>query len=138
VIALAVAAALAPTPPSETSVEAAAGIVRHYYAALAAHDYRSAYLLRRGGRSYPAFRQGYAHTARTRVTLLPPFTTEGAAGSIYAKLNVRVDARLTNGKRQGFLGSYTLRRVNDVDGSTPAQRRWHITGATLRPVPVDR
>ena len=107
--------------------------MRHYYSALGTRDYRTAYRIWSGGRSYTAFRRGYARTASTRVTLVPPFTSEGAAGSIYSEVRVRVDARLTDGTKQRFTGSYTLRRVNDVDGSTPAQRRWHIVAARLTP-----
>jgi len=92
-----------------------------------------AYRIWNGGRSYSAFRRGYARTASTQVTLVPPFTSEGAAGSIFSDIKVRVDARLTDGTKQRFKGSYTLRRVNDVDGSTPAQRRWHIVAAKLTP-----
>jgi len=103
---------------------------------LAAHRYRAAYRIWTGGQSYAAFRRGYARTAWTHVTPLPPFAAEGAAGSIYAGIRVRVDARLVDGTRQRFVGNYTLRRVNDVDGSTPAQRRWHIEGAKLKAVPA--
>lgn len=113
-------------------------VVRHYYAALAARDYRAAWRLWNGGQGYAAFRRGYARTASTRVTPLPPFTTEGAVGSVYAEIRVRVDARLIDGTRQRYVGSYTLRRVNDVDGSTPAQRRWHIEAARLKAVPTRR
>jgi hypothetical protein len=38
------------------------------------------------------------------------------------------------GEHQRFKGSYTLRRVNHVDGATAAQRRWHIESAKLAPV----
>ncbi len=67
------------------------------------------------------------------MTFLKPGDAEGGAGSIYLELPVRVDAILRSGAHQHFVGSYTLRRVNDVDGSTAAQRRWHIESATLKP-----
>ena len=41
-------------------------------------------------------------------------------------------------QRQRFVGVYTLRRVNDVDGATVAQRRWHITSAKLKAIPAGR
>ncbi len=120
-----------PTPPAEASAEAAVGVVKRYYAALGRHDYRAAHVLWPTGPAADALRRGYAHTVSTRVTPVPPFTTEGAAGSSYAEIKVTVDARLTDGTRQRFTGSYTLRRVNDVDGSTAAQRRWHIESGKL-------
>ena len=113
-------------------------VVRTYYAALARRDYRAAYALWHGSASYAAFRRGYARTAWTNVTPLPPFEAEGGAGSIYAEIKVKVDARLADGARQHFIGSYTLRRANDVDGSTAAQRHWHIVQAHLAKVPAGR
>ena len=46
---------------------------------------------------------------------------EGAAGSIYVTMPV---VFYQDAKRNP--ATVTLRRVNDVDGSTEAQRRWHI------------
>jgi hypothetical protein len=136
-IALALAA-VPPTSPRERSVEAAVQVVRNYYAAVQRHDYRAAHTIWSGNHSVTALRRGYAQTAWVKVTPLPPFTAEGGAGSMYVDINVRVDAALRNGKRQHYAGSYTLRRVNDVDGSTAAQRRWHITAARLKEVPAGR
>jgi hypothetical protein len=133
---MALVAAAAPAPAPEHSVEAAAAVVRAYYAAVERKDYRAAYRYWNGGRSLAAFRQGYAQTRWVRVETLPPYRAEGGAGSIYCEVRVRVQARLKDGTPQRFAGSYTLRRVNDVDGSTPEQRRWHIIQATLKPVPA--
>ena len=128
------ALAVAATPVAETRVEAAVAVVRAYYAAVDGHDYRAAYRLWNGRRTYAAFRAGYADTAHVRVTFVPPFTAEGGAGSIYSDVKVRVAAVTRAGLQQRFAGTYTLRRVNDVDGSTAAQRRWHIVDARLKPV----
>jgi homogentisate 1,2-dioxygenase len=52
----------------------------------------------------------------------PPFVRyEGAAGSIYVTMPVLFYA---GSKRSA--ANVILRRVNDVPGSTEAQRRWHI------------
>lgn len=50
---------------------------------------------------------------------------EGAAGSLYYEVPVWMTATTAKGpvRREGMI---TLRRVNDVDGATPAQLRWHI------------
>jgi hypothetical protein len=130
-IALAASDPVPPTPPAEASVQAAVAVVMRYYAALGRHDYRAAHALWPSGPGVAELRRGYAHTARTRVTPLPPFTADGGAGSVYAEIKVKVDAVLTNGTAQHFAGSYMLRRVNDVDGSTAAQRRWHIESGKL-------
>ena len=50
---------------------------------------------------------------------------EGAAGSIY--LSVPIDSfRLLEGTSSTRSATAVLRRVNDVPGSTEAQRHWHI------------
>jgi hypothetical protein len=125
------AAAIQPTPPAERSLDAAAMVVRRYYDAVARRDYSSAHRIWSGGRSLAAFRRGYADTAWVKVTPLLPFSSDAGAGSVYATIPVMVNARLRDGTAQHFAGSYTLRRVNDVDGSTAAQRRWRIEGARL-------
>ncbi|WP_116091923.1 hypothetical protein [Sphingomonas crusticola] len=138
-IALALAAnPVPPTPARERSVQAAVQVVRSYYAAIQRHDYRAAHAIWSGGQSLAALRRGYAETAWVKLTPIPPFEAEGGAGSVYATINVRLDAALRNGRRQHFAGNYTLRRVNDVDGSNAAQRRWHITSARLKAVPASR
>ena len=50
---------------------------------------------------------------------------EGAAGSIYLSVPVTI-AGVSNGQRVNRSATVMLRRVNDVPGSTEAQRRWHI------------
>lgn len=51
---------------------------------------------------------------------------EGAAGSIYVTMPVIFYGDLQNGQPFRRSADVTLRRVNDVPGSTEAQRRWHI------------
>jgi hypothetical protein len=128
------AGSVPPTPAAERSAEAAVAVVKRYYAAIDRHDYRTAYTLWHGRYTLAQVRAGYAGTQAVRVTPIPPFTAEGAAGSSFCEVPVRVDATLKNGRRQHFSGSFTLRRVNDVDGSTAAQRRWHIVAAHLKPI----
>ena len=53
---------------------------------------------------------------------------EGAAGSSYYTVPVTI---VDGGRR--IPGEVVLRRVNDVDGATPEQLRWHIESTTLKP-----
>ena len=53
---------------------------------------------------------------------------EGAAGSIYYTASVRI----SDGARR-ITGDVTLRRVNDVDGATPEQLRWHLDPTIREP-----
>lgn len=132
---LASAAAVAPSPtPSAGDARA---VVQRYYAAIDRHDYRTAYRAwsrggQASGQSYRQFVRGFADTRHTSVTMGTPGRPEGAAGSTYIRVPVTVRATLNNGTPQRFAGSYTLRRVNDIDGSTAEQRQWHLESASLR------
>ena len=45
-----------------------------------------------------------------------------------------VTAITKNGTGHLFRDSYVLQRVNDVPGSTPEQRRWHLYSANITQV----
>lgn len=53
---------------------------------------------------------------------------EGAAGSLFYTVPVTI----VDGTRR-IPGEVVLRRVNDVDGATAEQLRWHIESTTLKP-----
>lgn len=55
-----------------------------------------------------------------------PELPEGAAGSIYVSVPVVLYGKRGDGREFSQSGQAILRRVNDVPGSTEAQRRWHI------------
>lgn len=112
-----------------------AGVVRRYYGAIQAGDYATAYDLwssggEASGKSREDFAAGFANTGRVGVTITDSTRIEGAAGSQYATVPVRVDALLRDGRAQHFTGSYVLRR-SMVDGATAEQRRWSIYTARL-------
>ncbi len=124
--------------PAARSPEAAVATVRRYYRALAARDYATAHAqwADRGAASGPGqqgLAAGFAHIRASRLTIGPPRDMEGAAGSSFITVPVRVERELDDGTRQRFAGAYTLRRVNDVPGATPDQLRWRIWSAALRP-----
>ncbi|MEO6248117.1 MAG: hypothetical protein ABIO85_05990 [Sphingomicrobium sp.] len=60
-----------------------------------------------------------------------PFDQEGAAGSSFIHVPVRVFGKGEDGRPFNLIGTLTLRRVNDVDGSSAEQRRWHIVESAL-------
>lgn len=132
-----------PTPSLEgepssdsTTASAAADVVRAYYEAIAAHDYARAWHMwgpdgGASGQTLAAFEAGFAHTSSVVVDVGSPGPIDGAAGSRYCEVPVRVQAVTDHGVRQRFVGSYVIRRAV-VDGATPAQRRWHIDSAHLR------
>ena len=57
-----------------------------------------------------------------------PAEAEGAAGSSFYDAPVMI----ADGPRR-LAGQVVLRRVNDVDGASPEQLRWHIQSSTLAP-----
>ncbi|WP_315761307.1 hypothetical protein [Sphingomonas sp. Y38-1Y] len=134
-------ALFADDPPAEcgnpSQGELAADVVRLYYDAINSRDYPVAYAQWGGrgeasGKSYADFAAGFAGTRSVTVRATEPQDVEGGAGSLYATVPVTVDAVLADGKRQRFTGSYVIRRVNNVDGASAEQKRWHIDSAKLK------
>ncbi len=64
-----------------------------------------------------------------------PGSPEGAAGSVLITVPVQIYGRLKTGEVFHHRGDATLRRVNDVDGSTERQRQWRISGIATTPFP---
>ncbi|NIJ73140.1 MULTISPECIES: hypothetical protein [unclassified Xanthomonas] len=126
--------------PAADSPQAAADVVRRYYAAINARDYAVAWQQwgedGRPGQSYDAFKAGFAQTRAVKVTIGALGANDGAAGSVYQPVPVTVEATLADGTRQRFRGDYVLRRVNGVDGASAAQLRWRIDSARLKDVPA--
>lgn len=58
---------------------------------------------------------------------------EGAAGSIYVTMPVTFYGTKADGRPYRKARAVILRRVNDVPGSTKAQRRWHIERIDVQP-----
>lgn len=118
-----------------TSPAAAADVVRRYYEAINAGEFRRAYELwgdsgKASGQTYQEFAAGFAQTASVEAEVGTPGRVEGAAGSRFVEVPVVIRAVLKNGAHQRFHGSYTLQRVV-VEGASPAERRWHLFSAKI-------
>ena len=123
-------------PVESDSAEGAANVVRAYYRDINNRRYEYAYRLwasdgEASGKSLNTFRDGFGHTASVGVELGTPGRIEGAAGSRYVEIPVRITTVATDGGRQVFSGSYTLRR-SAVTGATVEQRAWRIHSAKIR------
>ena len=110
-------------------------VVRRYYAAINARDFRRAYELWEGRgvasrQTFEEFAAGYQNTSRVTIDFGEPGPIGAAAGSRYVSIPVTIHAVTSSGRTQRFRGSYTLRRAV-VDGATPQQRRWHIYSASI-------
>jgi len=128
------------TPPDQASPEAAAEVAREYFALLGARQYGMAWDLWAGEGSASGVMRGdfanhYTKYATYKATIGTTGQQQGAAGSSYIDFPVKVDATLKNGGVEHLAGTVTLKRVNDVPGSTDAQRHWHIATVDLKPTP---
>ena len=131
---------MGPLPPDAKGVQAAIDVVNEYYDAINARDYRKAYELWSGkgeasGQTFEEFRDGYTNTESVEVdTSGEPGNLEGAAGSQYVNIPLRLKARTRDGKVQNFWGEYTLRR-SMVDGATADHREWRFYSAEFKELP---
>lgn len=80
-----------------------------------------------------AFEEAFAKYAEIHAEIGAPGPVEGAAGSAYVEIPVRFYGKLKSGRDISSAGTATLRRVNDVPGSTEEQRRWHIYRIDVQP-----
>lgn len=76
------------------------------------------------------FNAMFADLGKTTVAI-PIGTTDGAAGSLYYTAPVVIAGYDKEGRPVRIEGEAVLRRVNDVDGATSAQLRWHFETLTL-------
>ena len=123
-------------PADSESAEGAVNVARAYYRDINERRYEHAYRLwasdgAASGKTFDAFRDGFENTASVGVELGTPGPIGAAAGSRYVEIPVRITAVATDGGRQVFSGSYTLRR-SVVDGATAEQRAWRIYSAKVR------
>ena len=123
-------------PDSNKTPAAAKKVVEAYFAALSQRHYADAYRMFPGsGMSASAFAASYVKYRTFKATVGVPGDTEGGAGSIYVEIPVVVTGTLKDDGAFRLEGPVALRRVNDVDGATPAQLRWHIFSSELKPRP---
>jgi hypothetical protein len=131
-------------PFTPTSAQGAANVVQIYYALLGEHRYEDAWKLwaqsgqnndQRSGMSADAFAASFAQYESYNANIGAPGAIEGAAGSLFVSVPVVIFARRKTGEEVHELGKATLRRVNDVPGSTPEQRQWHLFRIDTKPSP---
>jgi hypothetical protein len=110
-----------PTGPIDPkSAEAAGQVVQHYGALIEQHRFSEAAKLWGNGTAAADFAKQLDHP-EVHMEIGNLGESEGAAGSIYMTVPV-----VFYGDTYRRPAEVTLRRVNDVPGSTEAQRRWHI------------
>lgn len=122
---------LAEGPIAPSSGQAAAQVVQSYYALLESGRETQAWTLWSDGApgraaSAEAFAEQFDRYADYHAQIGAPGQVEGAAGSLYVEVPVVIYGRLKSGAEVHEKATATLRRVNDVPGSTEAQRSWRI------------
>ena len=108
------------------SVEAAGQVVQHYGALIEKHETRKAQVLWGDSDSASDFAVQLRRYPEVHLEIGAPGDIEGAAGSSYVSVPVTFYGKDENRSIFRRPAEVILRRVNDVPGSTAAQRRWHI------------
>jgi len=113
-------------PIDPKSAEAAGQVVQHYAALIEQQRFAEAEKLWGNAATANKTTQQLKTYAQAHLQVGKPFDMEGAAGSSYISVAVSLYGKLQSDAIRNRSGTAILRRVNDVPGSTQAQRRWHI------------
>jgi hypothetical protein len=103
------------------SAEAAGQVVQHYGALIEQDRFAEAANCWGDPDTAAAFAKQLQTRRLKHLEIGKPGDAEGAAGSIYLTIPVSI-----YGASNRSAANVILRRVNEVPGSTKAQRRWHI------------
>ena len=106
-------------------------VISSYYNAINRAEYARAYSYFRtgAGPDYDSWETGYSDTAHVEVSF-GQSASEGAAGSIYWTLPVKLDVTATEGQHSFFAGCYTLRLAQPLI-QTPPFEPLHIVEGKL-------
>jgi hypothetical protein len=127
-------------PIDPKSAEGAGQVVQRYGGLLEQRQFADARKLwgdggKASGLSEAQFIAAYDKYETIHSEVGKPAGMEGAAGSSYITVPFHLYGTLKSGGAFNLVGPLTLRRVNDVPGSTAAQRRWHIVESGVKPRP---
>jgi len=113
-------------PIDPKSVEAAGQVVQQYGALIEQGRWTASRDLWSSADAAKLFERNFRTYADVHVEIGDLGEPEGAAGSIYVTEPVTFYGQKNQGGEYRRAAEVTLRRVNDVPGSTDAERRWHI------------
>lgn len=118
-------------PIDPKSVEAAGQVVQHYGALIERGRWTESWKLWSSADAARQFDRNWLNDSEVHMEIGKPASTEGAAGSIYTTVPVVFYGKTKAGGSFSRKADVILRRVNDVPGSTEAQRRWRIERVEL-------
>ena len=113
-------------PIDPKSTEAAGQVVQHYGALIEQKQWTASRQYWGDAGAAQAFEKHFQTWKNVHLEIGDLGPAEGAAGSIFTNMPVRFYGDLNKGGTTSLKGNVILRRVNDVDGSSAAQRSWHI------------
>lgn len=113
-------------PVDPKSAEAAGQVVQHYGALIEQRRMTEAAKLWGSTDAASQFALQLKRYPEAHLEIGKPGDMEGAAGSSYVTVPVVFYGKDQNNTGFRRAADVILRRVNDVPGSTEAQRRWHI------------
>jgi hypothetical protein len=127
---------IAEGPIDPKSGQGAGQVLQRFGALLEQRKFGEAYRLwsdggRASGLSEAQFAAAYGKYDEIHAEVGAPGQSEGAAGSIYVDVPFRLYGTIKRGGPFNLIGTVTLRRVNEVPGSTEEQRGWHIYQSDL-------
>jgi hypothetical protein len=108
------------------SAEAAGQVVQSFGALIEQKRWTEAEALWGDQATATKFTADLKRNRESHLEIGKPGDAEGAAGSIYVTVPIVLYGQNASGADFRRGAAVILRRVNDVDGSTEAQRRWHI------------
>ena len=108
------------------SAEAAGQVVQSYGALIEQKHWAEANALWGDAVQAAKFEAELSAHPEVHLEIGNPGEPEGAAGSVYVRMPVFFYGDTKDGQPFRRSADIILRRVNDVPGSTEAQRRWHI------------
>lgn len=117
-------------------------LLKSYYNAINRKEYVRAYYYwaQNGNKTtsqpppYPQFEAGYAKTKAVQLTT-GKVNSQGAAGTFYFQVPVKIVATQTNGSKQAFVGCYTIKQPNPAVFGAPPFIPMHIYSAKIQQVP---
>jgi hypothetical protein len=115
-------------PIDPKSAQGAGQVLQHFAALLEQNRFSEARAL--GEEDFTA---AFAKDAEVHAEIGAPGEMEGAAGSSYVEIPIRFYGKHPDGSAFSQAATATLRRVNDVPGSTAAQRLWRIYRLEMQP-----
>ena len=131
---LAAAPAVAAAAPYLDDRSTPQAVISSYYNAITRHEYARAYSYfgEEAAPPYDKWEAGYGDTSWVEVSF-GEIAQEGAAGSLYYTLPVRLEVQQTGGEHVRFAGCYVLRLAQPAIQAPPFEPM-HIESADLKRV----